>query len=106
MTSPSWAVGRRRMMTRRGWVGAAALLVAVLTILGEVGSQSIDESLTEEHAPLTQRVLAVCTGNTCRSAMLMAALRLELERSNRTDVVVHSAGSGKRAAGKPQNPKP
>jgi len=96
-------------MARRGWIGAAALLVAVVAMLGVVSSLSpgipglvlqsvsMDGNLAGVERHRARRVLAVCTGNTCRSAMLMAALRLELKRSNRTDVVVDSAGSGKRA---------
>jgi len=99
-------------MARRGWVSAAALLVAVVTMLGVVGSLSripgipavlksvsmngnVAGAVERHRAP--RRVLAVCSGNTCRSAMFMAALRLELKRSNRTDILVDSAGSGPRA---------
>jgi len=55
------------------------------------------EPVAQQHGRTPRRVLAVCSGNTCRSAMLMAALKLELTRTNRTDVIVESAGSGKRA---------
>lgn len=43
-------------------------------------------------------VLAVCSGNACRSPMLKAALQLELARARRFDVVVHSAGANITAA--------
>jgi len=43
-------------------------------------------------------VLAVCSGNTCRSPMLKAALQLELARERRFNVVVHSAGANITAA--------
>ncbi len=38
------------------------------------------------------KVLCVCTGNTCRSPMLMALLRAALKRQGRQDVQVESAG--------------
>ncbi len=44
------------------------------------------------------RMLTVCTGNTCRSPMMMALLRMELQRLGLKDVVVESAGIGERAA--------
>lgn len=39
------------------------------------------------------KILCVCTGNTCRSPMLMALLRAEVERHNLSDVQVESAGT-------------
>jgi protein-tyrosine-phosphatase len=44
------------------------------------------------------RMLTVCTGNTCRSPMMMALLRMELHRLGLKNVVVESAGIGERAA--------
>ncbi|GDY13221.1 hypothetical protein LBMAG53_20990 [Planctomycetota bacterium] len=40
------------------------------------------------------KLLAVCTGNTCRSPMLKVLLRAELARIKRLDVTVDSAGTG------------
>lgn len=39
------------------------------------------------------KVLCVCTGNTCRSPMLMALLRAETLRTGRKDILVESAGT-------------
>ena len=44
------------------------------------------------------RMLTVCTGNTCRSPMMMALLKLELQRLGLKNVLVESAGTGERAA--------
>ncbi len=40
------------------------------------------------------RILAVCTGNTCRSPMFAALLTHELARRGRTAIEVESAGTG------------
>ena len=40
------------------------------------------------------RILCLCSGNTCRSPMLMALLRAELARAGRSGDVVESAGTG------------
>jgi protein-tyrosine-phosphatase len=43
-------------------------------------------------------MLTVCTGNTCRSPMMMALLRMELQRLGLKNILVESAGTGEKAA--------
>ncbi|HOX20794.1 MAG TPA: low molecular weight protein arginine phosphatase [Gemmatimonadales bacterium] len=51
--------------------------------------------MTAGPAPLApRRVVLVCTGNTCRSALAEALLRRALEARGVTDVDVSSAGTG------------
>lgn len=51
--------------------------------------------MTAGPAPLApRRVVLVCTGNTCRSALAEALLRRALEERGVTDVDVSSAGTG------------
>lgn len=44
--------------------------------------------------PAPRRVVLVCTGNTCRSALAEALLRRALEERGVTDIAVSSAGTG------------
>ncbi|MDD3692508.1 MAG: low molecular weight phosphatase family protein [Oscillospiraceae bacterium] len=37
-------------------------------------------------------ILFVCTGNTCRSPMAMALMRRALDKRNRKDIIIESAG--------------
>eukprot|EP00960_Hanusia_phi_P011052 324320-Hanusia_phi.AAC.5 len=46
------------------------------------------------------RILAVCTGNTCRSPMMMVLLRREIKEMNLSSVHVESAGIGEKAGWK------
>ncbi len=50
------------------------------------------------------RILALCTGNTCRSPMLMTLLLEELRKRSRADVSVESAGTGA-SGGEPASPE-
>lgn len=51
--------------------------------------------MTAGPAPRSQRrVVLVCTGNTCRSALAEALLRRALEERGVTDIEVSSAGTG------------
>ena len=51
--------------------------------------------MTSGSAPLApRRVVLVCTGNTCRSALAEALLRRALEERGLTDIDVSSAGTG------------
>jgi len=54
-----------------------------------------DSRLVHGRVPL--RMLTVCTGNTCRSAMMLVLFKLELQRLGLKNVIVESAGTGFRA---------
>lgn len=51
------------------------------------------------------RVIAVCTGNICRSPMAELMLRAALEREGLDDLVVDSAGTTGYEAGRPIDPR-
>jgi protein-tyrosine-phosphatase len=62
------------------------------------GTASTGAESGDKHGLRPFRMLTVCTGNTCRSPMMMALLRMELQRLGLKNILVESAGTGEKAA--------
>jgi len=62
------------------------------------GTASPGAESGDKHGLRPFRMLTVCTGNTCRSPMMMALLRVELQRLGLKNILVESAGTGEKAA--------
>ncbi|EKX45107.1 hypothetical protein GUITHDRAFT_139370 [Guillardia theta CCMP2712] len=75
------------------------LCIIILTILFFEGCCAF-ASVKGNESREPYKILAVCTGNTCRSPMMMVLLRREIKKMNLSSVHVESAGIGEKAGWK------